>query len=422
MSRAMRLSKVNGLLLAVNLIMLGSGAYLFWSRPWKDQNGSHPEQSNGVSPANEISPASPEPVTPQIITVTNQLTWAQLESEDYRAYIQRLRSIGCPEQTIRDIIIADLDKLIAPRVQSIYGRRKNLHYWQSEEEELANNTNQSDITRKQRALDREKREIIQQLLGVDLVRERMKQLGQEDYYERRLSFLSEDKRGQVRQLLDEFDEQEQNVRQKEWEEGDALSPEDALKLKKLREDREAEITKLLSPEERQQYELWLSPTANAVRRSVYGMDATEEEFQKIYNIRKAFEQQWANLESTSMDEATRQKYETARQQTDDQVRQALGEKRYQDYKRGDDEEFHHLNAVVSKYNLPRETASEVYEVKRAALDMQKAVEIDSSLTAEQRQLALKAMAEETDRTLKQLLGEKAFQNYVRRGQGQWISR
>ncbi|MDB6030391.1 MAG: hypothetical protein JWM16_729 [Verrucomicrobiales bacterium] len=418
----MRLSKVNAVLLAANLVMLGSAAYLFYSRPWAAQ-GSSTDEQNGSEMVNakETRPATAKVVKTEIVTVTNQLTWAQLESEDYRAYIQRLRSIGCPEQTIRDIIIADLDKLIAPRVQSIYGRRKNLQYWQPEEEELANNSNQSELKRKERALDREKREIIQELLGVDLVRERMKQLGQEDFYERRLTFLPEDKRGQVRQVLDKYDDLEQNVRQKEWEGGEPLSSEDAAKLKKMRDEREAEITKLLSPEERTQYELWLSPTANAVRHSVYGMEATEEEFQKIYNIRKGFDQQWANVDATAMDDATRQKFEKARQETDEQVQQALGEKRYKDYKRGDDDEFHHLNAVVSKYNLPRETANEVYEVKRAAIDMHKAVEVDGKLTPEQRQIALKAIAQETDRTLKQLLGEKAFQNYVRRGQGQWIA-
>src|SRR5688572_27249118 len=44
---------------------------------------------------------------------TNGFNWAQLESEDYRMYITRLRSIGCPEQTIRDIVIADLEKMMA---------------------------------------------------------------------------------------------------------------------------------------------------------------------------------------------------------------------------------------------------------------------------------------------------------------------
>ena len=43
------------------------------------------------------------------------LSWSHVESPDYAIYIQNLRSIGCPEQTIRDIIIADVDALYARR-------------------------------------------------------------------------------------------------------------------------------------------------------------------------------------------------------------------------------------------------------------------------------------------------------------------
>src|SRR6516225_2853916 len=42
--------------------------------------------------------------------------WASLESSDYPTYIANLRAIGCPEQTIRDIISAD--------VKSLYARKR----------------------------------------------------------------------------------------------------------------------------------------------------------------------------------------------------------------------------------------------------------------------------------------------------------
>src|SRR6267154_3522550 len=38
-------------------------------------------------------------------------SWQEVESPDYPTYIANLRSIGCPEQTIRDIIIADVNAL-----------------------------------------------------------------------------------------------------------------------------------------------------------------------------------------------------------------------------------------------------------------------------------------------------------------------
>jgi hypothetical protein len=41
--------------------------------------------------------------------------WSQVESSDYGTYMGNLRSIGCPEQTIRDIITADVDSQYAAR-------------------------------------------------------------------------------------------------------------------------------------------------------------------------------------------------------------------------------------------------------------------------------------------------------------------
>src|SRR6266404_87867 len=187
--------KLNLLIFMINLVLLGALGYAWVnSRP-------KPVEAQ----AEEPSPPVSEPI---VITnvehevITNQLTWAQVESEDYRSYIARLRAIGCPEQTIVDIIIADLDKVLAPRVSMASGHRKNLQYWQSEEEELSNDWDARDVAQKMHQIDQEKREVLQELIGVDMVRERLKQRGIEDYYERRLSFLPDEKQTQVRRILE----------------------------------------------------------------------------------------------------------------------------------------------------------------------------------------------------------------------------
>ena len=43
------------------------------------------------------------------------LTWDQMETADYKAYIANLRRVGFPEELIREIIIADVNKLYADR-------------------------------------------------------------------------------------------------------------------------------------------------------------------------------------------------------------------------------------------------------------------------------------------------------------------
>jgi hypothetical protein len=59
-----------------------------------------------VPPAVEQTVA-PEPAAP--------FRWSQIESTNYLTYVSNLRSIGCPERTIRDLIVADVESLYGPR-------------------------------------------------------------------------------------------------------------------------------------------------------------------------------------------------------------------------------------------------------------------------------------------------------------------
>ena len=363
------------------------------------------------------------PATTEIVTVvTNSLRWAQLESEDYKTYIARLRGIGCPEQTIRDIIIADLDKLLAPEIAAAYGRRKELRYWHPEEAEMINDVNPHEVFQKQRAIDQRKRDIIRELINADLSRERMKASGQEDYYERRLSFLPEDRRTHVRELLERFDEAEQKIREKETaDNGGALSAGDHAQLRQLRQQREAEIERVLAPTEKQQYELWLSPTANETRHALYGMDATEQEFLAVYQARKTFEDAWGQRDPDLLDPASRRKMEQARADMESQIHRDLGEDRYADYQRGRDDDFHLLSALVTRFQLPKEKAAEVYSYKNVAVNYREQVRSNPAFTAQQRTEAMKAIAEETANVVRGVLGPNAYNHYLRSGQGRWIN-
>src|SRR5687768_15456038 len=237
-----------------NVLLLGAGAYLIWQQraPKTGLADLAPPSHTAlqIPDANALEGRVPRA---HVVTVTNDFRWRQLESEDYRTYIERLRSIGCPEQTIRDLVIADLDKLMASRLEAINGRRADLQFWHSEEEELINDRDPRAIRQAQREVDREKRAVIEELLGIDLVRERMRLRGEQDYYERRLGFLSEDRRTDLRKILERFDEQEQAIREKEWAEAQPLGPQDRAQLRKLRQEKQAELDTFLNPSEREQY-------------------------------------------------------------------------------------------------------------------------------------------------------------------------
>jgi hypothetical protein len=353
---------------------------------------------------------------------TNEFNWRQLESEDYRTYIARLRAIGCPDQTIRDLVIADVDRLMAPRVRAVAPRKKELKYWQTDEKELWDLERRALIRKQRQDIDFEKRDIVWQLMGIDLVAERLRLQGEEDPLAVRMSSLSEEKRNQIRRIHDACAEQELRIREKQIESGVALTDDDQAELRRLFKERDQQIVQVLSPVEFELYQLWFSPTAYKVRQALFGMNPTESEFRAIYELTKAFDDSWEEQTVDSNSETARQERERAKTELESRIKALLGDARYAEYKRNQDPDFQALALTVARFKLPPNTAEEVYETKNV-IDVERArILASNQLTPEQKKAVLNEMADATEKTVKALLGEQALGYYRRQGLGGWTQR
>lgn len=99
--------------LAVSLILNGSllafSTYLVVAKPV-------PPPSVAVASLPVLQPVvdNPFPVPPPVARPA-PFHWSQLESEDYSTYIARLHAIGCPDQTIRQIVTGELENEYADK-------------------------------------------------------------------------------------------------------------------------------------------------------------------------------------------------------------------------------------------------------------------------------------------------------------------
>src|SRR5688572_3338595 len=99
-------------LICLNLGLVAGLAYV-----WKGRNARPAIDPSDTIAASAERPS--RPVTRTIVVPGNQpqnpsrFSWRFLESPDFKQYIANLRAVGCPEQTIQDIIIADVNKLYA---------------------------------------------------------------------------------------------------------------------------------------------------------------------------------------------------------------------------------------------------------------------------------------------------------------------
>lgn len=402
-------------LFAAALLALNAAMWLMFVRekPHAKVSPAKPVTTNTLSTAQHGN-------SPLVIIRTNAFDWTQLEAEDYRTYIERLRSIGCPEQTIRDIVIADLEKLMAPRVQEIDGPKEKPKYWKPDRKELVRTLDTLEKSGKKQEVDFEKREIIRELLGVDLAAERSKASGESDFYEDRLTFLDAEKRSKVRMIMERANREEIELREKSWLENDELIAEERESLKKIAATKAQAVAALLTPEELEQYELWFSETAYRVRDSFFAMEPSEEDFLAIYQVQREFDREWADKDIKALRGNEQTNFENAQREYENRIREHLGEERYGEYQRSRDDDYKQLQAAAVQFGLNSGVAAEVYGFKRVLQEERERVKTMAGLTPEQRSRVNDALSQEAEQAIIEAMGAKPYRYYVRSGAGRWI--
>ena len=109
------------------LLNLGLASALVWLLVGERKPTSGSAASfgpNQVPQAATVSRVSASPVVEGAAAAP--FRWSQLESKDYTVYIKNLRAIGCPEQTLCDIITADVDSLYRTRSRELKQRLADL--------------------------------------------------------------------------------------------------------------------------------------------------------------------------------------------------------------------------------------------------------------------------------------------------------
>lgn len=381
----------------MNAVLLGVLAWQARTPP-----GSGPSTAAPLVITNIVARKSADGPVLRSAPLVRNTDWRSIESEDYRTYIRNLRAFGCPEETIRDIIIADVTKLYAARWRTAHPPDREWKFWETE-----NKNARKDRERKteRQALEKEMRNLIGELLGVDPEKEMRKYAFdlEVDKQERARAFLPSEKQNQVRELQDRFKGAMNALAEEAERDG---TPETKKKLAALKGQYRAALSQMLTPTELEELELRSSPAANQLRKELAGFEPTEQEFRALAKARQAFEEQMAALPDT-LDERNRDDLNWQyKQQYLEQARQRLGDQRYGEFLRSRSEEFQEALRLSEKLDLPKETAVRVYDINVALREEAEKVQQDPSLTEEQRDVLLQRMKLETKKAVNELIGEK----------------
>ena len=343
--------------------------------------------------------------------VVRQINWRMVESEDYRQYIENLRAIGCPEETIRDIITADVNKLFEARRKEMRAASTNkFEFWKAGN--MFNGMMDEEKIKQKQALAKEKRELLKTLLGVEPL-EKPDMASLMGPLQDMFDFLPEGKQGKVIDLMQSM----QTKMMKTYKDG-APDTADMKEMQKAQKEMETEMAKILTPEEFENYQLRLSQTSMMMRMQLASFDPNEEEFRDIFKLRKKYDDEYGAMGMGITDDA--EKAGKAKKELDDQVKGILGAERYADYERSQDFVYQGIAKVTQREGLPKEAGIKVYDMKRVAEIEAGKVRSNQSLSEEQRNTALEAIRAETERSIGDVLGQKGMQSYQKQPGAFWL--
>jgi LysM repeat protein len=344
------------------------------------QSGSEPALSE-VNGTNDVKYRT------HVVVRRQFFTWSEVESTDYNTYIANLRDIGCPEQTIRDIIVADVNALYARRMASEV-QTPSQQWWRSAPDAKVTAAANAKI----RELDQERRELLAKLLGSDWDRS---QLAAQQPARTAVTLdgptlgnLPAETKDAINAAVIASQTRMEALRAKAASEGRDPT---AAELAAVREQTRVELQKILPPAQLEEFLLRYSQNAADLRTELGDMryfDASPQEFRALFRARDQFDQKLAALEGSSdpNDIRQRQSLEAQREQA---IKLALGERRYELYQRLQDPSYRDAYAQAAAAGVPN-AAGTVRAVNQATDDeIARIIRENTNLTPEQLAVALK---------------------------------
>jgi len=368
--------------------------------PRNHPGGDRPP-SDGGPPVTDSAPAPAAP----------RFHWGSVESVDYREYIANLRAIGCPELTIRDIVLADLKRNADDQKRALKGPALVFSYWRTADKEPGFHYDQKELEEARAEIDERFRLAARELLGVDWNGDSPEPKTPKWDFDSQLAFLSPERREQVRAIRERYEEVEDQFRKMSVSRNN--KPEDAAAVLAEYAAMKDELRAILSPREFELYEMSSTWTGDNLRNAMVGFNPTEDEYRRLFRIWRERDEALPAIYFAGAEDPGRESVFEA-------IREELGEERYQEYRRSWwNRDFHELVRIQQSLNLPDSTAAWVYDVKQIAEEQAGVLRQNSQWTVEQRNAALEALSTETLMTLSNSLGAAGMERY-RRTQGRWL--
>lgn len=402
-------------IIALIALNAGLGGYLLFAlatRPSVQEEAA--EEDNSPSVAGETGKRRSFALfRPATTTSRKVFGWDDLASADLNQFVANLRAVQCPEETIRDIILAEVGRRYGSLESALKVRPEDVPPW-----EAAATYNQKAGESKLRQLLEEKRALLKSLVGVDVPVEMPNRLAGRDVskFEGAYKELPPDKQELVRQIQEKYWSQSDDIKARTV---GFLEPEDREEFARIKNERRDALAQALTPTELAAYEMRTSATAETLRKRFEGFETTAEEFSKIFGFMQPLDDEYS-LGRRSPDPENKEfmdRRTKAEQAVTGEIQTVLGEERYAEYQRTRDPAYRSLNAAATEMGLPKESVIQAYEAQKLVAAESSRIARDQSLSPEQRLQSFQAIQSQAQQAFQSIFGDRTPEIMSRFGAG-----
>lgn len=368
-----------------------------------------PQPTNALQPVVVVVTNTVVRTETAVIVSTNQLkpappgkkfTGQDVQSDAYLQYVANLRAIGCPEERVRNIIIADVNQLFdKKRLQDAI--TNDLPWWRADSY-MGNLGGVVPQPALHHQFEQERRELFTRLLGPEW-NEKLKvpplSSGNVRLTGPVLGALSAEVYNTAQEICARSMERYQAYYMAQFNGG---PPNDPVELARMRNQTRTDLAKIFSPEEMEEFLLRYSHNSQQLRQNLRGFEATPEEFRKIFQaidlIDHPIQMNYGGPEALSPKQ--REEYERQRDQA---VQEVLPAARYQAYLQVKDPLYRQAQTMAQQYGLNAKAVPSLHQLNQSHQKRQLEITTNSALTPEQKTQAMQTLMQEQQQAMQRIL-------------------
>jgi hypothetical protein len=333
--------------------------------------------------------------------------WKELQSDNPSVFIARLRAAGFPPRVVYAIVSSVVNERFLSQREDLMRDVPAAAFWKPP----VNAFNDAEKMAALNKLNCERDDLMKLLLGADAGRDEL----QEVYLRRQYGDLPAEKMRKLQDVLSDY----RDLRTQLQPPNEPVTANELEKLAALDREIRADLAKVLTPPELEQFDLRSSGAARKLRERLDAFRPNENEYRGIFQLTRGIEERYP-LTGDVVDPKQMAARNAEEQQIEPQLRALLGADRYADYQQATNPEYRALNQIVSRFDLPLSAARDVVALQRDFLNRARAVSSNDAIPPVEKDAQLVALSREAFVRVGSALTPRGLEAYKRYG-GNWLS-